>query len=66
LWLKVRDDVPPGKDVLLWTGGKAVVGSLMIHSRPDGTTSANFMDVLGNEILPWPVYWMRIPPPPAD
>ena len=64
VWMEVRDDVPEGVDVLVWSAGKAVVGSLLIDLRADGTELKSFMDVLGNEILPWPTHWMRIPPPP--
>ena len=66
VWMEVREDVPAGEDVLVWSAGKPVVGSLLIDQRPDGTELKSFMDVLGNEILPWPTHWMRIPPPPLD
>lgn len=55
--------MPVEEDLLVWSGGRAVVGSLLIDLRPDGTEFRSFMDVLGNEILAWPTYWMRIQPP---
>ena len=64
VWMTVGDDLPVGEDVLVWSAGKAVVGSLLVESGVDGTEIRSFMDVLGNEILPWPTHWMRIPPPP--
>ena len=66
VWMRVGEDVPEGEDVLVWSAGKAVVGSLLVERRPDGTESRSFMDVLGNEILPWPTHWMRLPQPPQD
>ena len=62
-WVTVGDDIPTG-DVLGWTGGKAVVGSMLADRRADGTEFQSFMDVLGNEVLPWPTHWMRLPQPP--
>ena len=63
-WMEVGDDLPEEEDVLVWSGGFAVVGSLLIERGPDGREVRSFMDVLGNEILPWPTHWMRIPQPP--
>jgi hypothetical protein len=62
-WMVVGSDTPAGQ-ILGWTDGQAVVGSLLVERRADGTVSRSFMDVLGNEILPWPSHWMRVPQPP--
>ena len=62
-WVTVDHDIPAG-DVLAWTGGKAVVGTMLVERRADGTEFQSFMDVLGNEVLPWPSHWMRLPRPP--
>jgi hypothetical protein len=65
VWMEVGDELPEG-DILVWSAGKAVVGSLLLHRKADGAETRSFIDVLGNEILPWPTYWMLIPSPPGD
>jgi hypothetical protein len=64
VWMKVGDDLPAGEDILVWSGGVPVVGTLLVERKSDGPDVRSFIDVLGNEILPWPTYWMRIPRPP--
>jgi hypothetical protein len=64
VWMKVGNDLPAGEDILVWSGEKPVVGTLLVEREPDGRDTRSFIDVLGNEILPWPTYWMRIPRPP--
>lgn len=64
VWMEVANDVPVGQDVLVWSAEKAVVGSLLVERRPNEAEIRSFIDVLGNEILPWPTHWMRLPPPP--
>jgi len=61
VWMKVSDDLPAEKDILVWSGEKPVVGTLLVEREPNGRDIRSFIDVLGNEILPWPTYWMRIP-----
>jgi hypothetical protein len=64
VWIKVGDYLPAGEDILVWSGGIPVVGTLLVQRKADGQDARSFIDVLGNEILPWPTYWMRIPRPP--
>ena len=64
--MKVGNDLPAQEGILVWSGGMPVVGSLLVQRKPDGTETRSLIDVLGNEILPWPTYWMRIPQPPQD
>ena len=66
MWMKVGNDLPAEEDILVWSGGVPVVGSLLLERKPDGTEARSLMDILGNEILPWPTHWMRIPEPPQD
>jgi hypothetical protein len=66
VWMTAEGGLPADEDILVWSAGKAVVGSLMIAHEPGESEVRSLIDVLGNEILPWPTYWMRIPTVPSD
>jgi hypothetical protein len=65
-WMKVGNNLPEDEDILVWSGGMPVVGRLLVQREPSARDARSLIDVLGNEILPWPTHWMRIHPPPAE
>lgn len=61
-WRPIDTDLPR-EEVLLWTGGRCVVGVLVSGSSSEGDRS-DFMDSWSDSILPWPSHWMPLPSPP--
>jgi|GEM_PF-3783284 len=62
VWLRVNEELPPG-DVLVWSSGRAVVGTFLAGAFP-GQDRRICMDGLATQILEWPTHWMPLPPPP--
>ena len=63
-WRPVTPDVP-SDDVLLWIGGRCVVGCL-IQGITGSETWRVFMDSRTDDLLPWPSYWMPLPEAPPE
>ncbi|MGZ8337149.1 MAG: DUF551 domain-containing protein [Allosphingosinicella sp.] len=63
-WKPVTPDMP-GHDVLLWAGGRCVVGCL-VEGETQGRAWRVFMDTRNDELLPSPTHWMPLPHPPKS
>jgi hypothetical protein len=62
-WSRVTDELPEG-EVLVWSSGRAVVGSFLADEF-GGEERRSCMDGLATQILDWPTHWMPVPSPPG-
>jgi len=51
--------------VLVWSDSKMVVANFATGERA-GKNWKSCIDVLGNEVLPWPSHWIALPAPPCE
>src|SRR3546814_19122514 len=57
--------LPPKQEVLIWSGGRPVVG-LLLSGTQDGKDWRDFIDPRTNDRLEWPTHWMMLPGSPTD
>ena len=61
-WRLVGQELPLG-EVLVWSGGRAVVARL--YPASEDLAQPLCIDPRTDDILDWPTHWMPLPPPPS-